>query len=159
MSLNPTFIKLVGSQPAWNNSACKYKRFWIFSALSKKVLMKRRPCTCNSPVPPPLFNIPTSKRKRTGSPQRNLKVDNASETEVWPLCTLFGEPCPSTDLSHAFVNSCNAIMRDRIPWPVAEAAKGNKPTDDVPSRRQASGHRVQHRKRHCLSGENIKMFY
>lgn len=141
---------MVGSKPAWNSSACKYNRFCVFSELSKNVLINRRPCTCNSPVPPLLFIIPISKRKRTGSPQRSLKVDNASETEVWPLCTLFCEPCPRAVLSHAFVSNCNANIRDRMPWPVAEAANGSKPTVDVPSRMLASGHRVQHKNKHCL---------
>lgn len=156
ISLIITLIKLFGSQPAWYNSVCKYKRFWMFSALSRNVLINRKPCTCNSPVPPPLFSIPTSKRKRTGSPHRSRSVDSASDTDVWPLSTLFGVPWPSTASSHAFVSNCIARIRDRMPWPVAEAANGNKPTVDVPRRKQASGHRVQHTNRHCLQSKNKK---
>lgn len=156
ISLIITLIKLFGSQPAWYNSVCKYKRFWMFSALSRNVLINRKPCTCNSPVPPPLFSIPTSKRKRTGSPHRSRSVDSASDTDVWPLSTLFGVPWPSTASSHAFVSNCIARIRDRMPWPVAEAANGNKPTVDVPRRKQASGHRVQHTNRHCLQSKKQK---
>lgn len=145
-----TLTKLVGSNPAWNSSACKYSRFCMFSALSKNVFMNRSPWTCSSPVPPPLFNMPTNRRNLTGSPQRNLNVDNASETDVWPHWTLFCEPCPKAFLSQAVVNNCSAKMRERMPWPVAEAASGSKPTVDVPRRIPASGHREQHKNRHCL---------
>lgn len=101
-------------------------------------------------MPPPLLSIPINNRNLTGSPHRKRSVDKASETAVWPICTLFCEPCDNDVLSQAVVSNCNARIRDRIPWPVAAAASGSKPIGDVPRRAPASGLRVEQRFKHCL---------
>lgn len=140
-----------GSNPAWHNSACKYNRCWQFSALFRNVLMNFRPNSCNSPDPPPLFNIPTNSRNRTGSPQRSRSVDNASDTEIWPGTELASVwPWPKVARSQATVRSCRARIRDRMPWPVADAANGSRPTGEVPNRTPASVQRAVHRLRHWL---------
>lgn len=115
------------------------------------------PIACNSPEPPPLFNIPINSRKRTGSLQRSRNVDMASETAVWPACANLWLPWwPKDCLSQAVVISCRARIRARMPWPVAEEAKGIRPTEVVPRRTAASMDREQQMLKHCLreSGMN-----
>lgn len=104
----------IGSKPACWSSACKYNRLCMLSALSKNVLINFKPWYWSSPVPPPLFSMPANRRNRTGSPQRKRNVDSASDTDVWPLWTLFGELwTPAACLSHAVVSNCNASRYNR----------------------------------------------
>lgn len=53
-------------------------------------------------------------------------------------------------LSEATVSSCSAKIRDLIPDPVAETARGNRPIGEEPKRVPASGVRAQQILKHCL---------
>lgn len=93
-----------------------------------------------------------SRRKRTGSLQRNRSVDIASETAVWPAALIFCPPLPWPKgwRSQAAASNCSANMRPRIPCPVADEASGMRPTGVLPRRAMASRDREQQMLRHCL---------
>lgn len=53
-------------------------------------------------------------------------------------------------LSEATVSNCRAKIRDLMPDPVAETARGRRPIGDEPRRVPASGVRAQQMLKHCL---------
>lgn len=68
------------------------------------------------------------------------------------------EPSDKVNLSQATVSNCIARIRDRIPVPVADTARGSNPIGVVPSRVPASGDLEQQILRHCLVNRKKKCF-
>jgi hypothetical protein len=103
--------------------------------------------------------MPTNNRNLTGSAHLNRSVDKASETALLPCKTAFCVVSAKAFLSQAAVNNCNANIRDLIPVPIAEHAKGSKPTGVEPKRDAASGLREQQTLKHCLKFMGTLHFY